>query len=223
MGKGSFTGGFLVGRLASLSLSKGQEFRGSLPPRILNFLGVGLAPGGNALVIKPLHRPDAFFTSYCSGASTTQYLKFDEFDLRSTLKDDNAARLEVEVLGFSLEDEEGCLLACAASSPSVISLKAGSLPSNAPSVSHHCLPSNFQPGSSKKAKKAAAQERQANGELKGHAVRIAQDAMPIELKSFDTSLLPIASNRWTAYSRTKLSPGLQRLWRDLDADMLTLG
>lgn len=149
------------------------------------------------------------------------------------MKDDNTARLEVEDLGLSLEDEdvefedeEDCLLACTASSSPVTSLEASCLPSNVPSPSQYRLPSKRQPGSSKKAKKAAAartkraaaaQERKASGELKGHAIRIAQDATPVELKSFDTSSLPAASNGWTAYSRTKLSPGLQRLWRNLDA------
>ncbi|KAJ3898323.1 hypothetical protein F5879DRAFT_994920 [Lentinula edodes] len=162
----------------------------------------------------------------------TRYLKFNHFDLESALKEDNTARVEVENLGLSLEDEdieyedeEDIITPCATSLPSVTTLEANVNPSILPTDSTPYASMNPQPRSSKRVKKVAAarrkcaiaaQRRQVNSELKEHAIRVAADATPIELKSFDTSSLPAASNGWTAYSRTRLSPGLQRLWRNLN-------
>ncbi|KAJ3926343.1 MAG: hypothetical protein NXY57DRAFT_1043350, partial [Lentinula lateritia] len=42
-------------------------------------------------------------------------------------------------------------------------------------------------------------------------------ALPLELEDFDASALPVSSSGWNANPRKKLSPGLQRVWKDLDA------
>ncbi|KAJ3845730.1 hypothetical protein EV368DRAFT_90202 [Lentinula lateritia] len=63
---------------------------------------------------------------------------------------------------------------------------------------------------------STAQQRQANGELKEHVIQVAVDVAPIKLKSFNTSSLPAASNGWTAYSCTRLTPELQQLWHNLN-------
>ncbi|KAJ4492036.1 hypothetical protein C8J55DRAFT_485975 [Lentinula edodes] len=144
----------------------------------------------------------------------TRCLKFNHFDLESALKDDNRARVKVENLGLSLEDEgiefedeeDHTVIPSPTSSPSATSLEANPIPSNIPTDSTPYPPLNPQPGSSKRVKKvaaarrkraSAAQHRQAHGELKQHAIRVvldvirvAPDATPLKLELFDTSSLP---------------------------------
>ncbi|KAJ3718779.1 hypothetical protein C8R42DRAFT_643846 [Lentinula raphanica] len=52
--------------------------------------------------------------------------------------------------------------------------------------------------------------------LKPHAVELAHGAKPISLKAFDMCSLPVSATGWTANSRKKLSPGLQRVWKNLE-------
>ncbi|KAJ3822042.1 hypothetical protein F5880DRAFT_1484931 [Lentinula raphanica] len=52
--------------------------------------------------------------------------------------------------------------------------------------------------------------------LKPHAIELAHGAKPICLKAFDMHSLPVSATGWTANSRKKLSPGLQRVWKNLE-------
>ncbi|KAJ3882108.1 hypothetical protein F5051DRAFT_436422 [Lentinula edodes] len=103
--------------------------------------------------------------------SSTRLLEFDNFDLSTALKDDNRARVEVEDLGLSLEDEgiefededEDSTLPYATSSPSVTVLEISTSPSNFTTDSHFNLSSNSLRESSKRAKKVAAARRKRIG------------------------------------------------------------
>ncbi|KAJ3859137.1 hypothetical protein EV359DRAFT_86763 [Lentinula novae-zelandiae] len=68
-----------------------------------------------------------------------------------------------------------------------------------------------------RAKQAAeAVERIMSRGVKPFVVELAKGALPLELEDFDASALPVSSSGWNANSRKKLSPGLQRVWKNLD-------
>ncbi|KAJ4499944.1 hypothetical protein C8R41DRAFT_788018 [Lentinula lateritia] len=69
-----------------------------------------------------------------------------------------------------------------------------------------------------RAKRAAeAVERVASRGVKPFVVELAKGALPLELEDFDASTLPVSSSGWNANPRKKLSPGLQRVWKNLEA------
>ncbi|KAJ3805399.1 hypothetical protein F5876DRAFT_81816 [Lentinula aff. lateritia] len=87
------------------------------------------------------------------------------------------------------------------------------------------LPSISQHSSAKRSRKtdrgrrkwaATPLARDAAFELKAHAVCIAQDSTPIELKVFDISSLSASSYGWTASPTLRLSPSLKKIWKNLD-------
>lgn len=63
---------------------------------------------------------------------------------------------------------------------------------------------------------AKATQRDAECDLKPRAISNAQAANHIDLPAFDHASLPRSSSGWTGNPRIKLSPGLQRVWKDLD-------
>ncbi|KAJ3804826.1 hypothetical protein F5876DRAFT_82570 [Lentinula aff. lateritia] len=171
--------------------------------------------------------------------TTTQYLKFQNFDLGRALEEDNNCRIEVERGGLTLGDEDvefEEVEDCGADEnpgersglPNVPYRSSPSHPSNSlcPSFPQSdSLPSTSPRASSKRSRKTAAsrrkrataaQARDAAADLKAHAVRVAQDSTPIELKAFDISSLSTSSNGWTASPTSKLSPGLKKIWKNLD-------
>ncbi|KAJ3914221.1 hypothetical protein F5877DRAFT_83019 [Lentinula edodes] len=69
-----------------------------------------------------------------------------------------------------------------------------------------------------RAKRAAeAVERVVSRGVKPFVVELAKGALPLELEDFDASALPVSSSGWNANPRKKLSPGLQRVWKNLEA------
>lgn len=69
-----------------------------------------------------------------------------------------------------------------------------------------------------RAKRAAeAVGRVASKGVKPFVVGLAKGATPIQLENFDASTLPVSSSGWNANPRKKLSPGLQRVWKNLEA------
>ncbi|KAJ3879207.1 hypothetical protein F5051DRAFT_206511 [Lentinula edodes] len=148
---------FLLGEdIKHLGSSSHFLLVGALPlPR------VELVLGGAIYVVKPLHRPDSWlnfldlFDMHVENLLTSQFAplgrlsflgssltsttacpKFDQFGLRSTLKDDNNARKEVEYLvfmrsmGSSRTKNIQLFLLPPPSSSSATSLGSGSLPTN---------------------------------------------------------------------------------------------
>lgn len=58
--------------------------------------------------------------------------------------------------------------------------------------------------------------RVASRGIKPFVVELAKGAMPLELENFNASTLPVSLTGWTANPGKKLSPGLQRVWKNLE-------
>lgn len=170
--------------------------------------------------------------------TTTQYLKFQNFDLGRALQEDNNCRIEVEREGWTLENEHvefedvvgggaeentgghlnltNFTITSPLSNPSSSQLpsfpKRDSLPSTSPRASSK---RSRKTSASRRKQATAASARDAAAEVKAHAIRTAQDSAPISLKAFDISNLPAGSNGWTGSPTSKLSPGLKKIWRNL--------
>ncbi|KAJ3925988.1 MAG: hypothetical protein NXY57DRAFT_1030433 [Lentinula lateritia] len=178
-------------------------------------------------------------SSASSLTTTSRCLKFFQFNLREALQVDNNCRIEVEREGWTLEDEDIEFEEVedsgaeenrgdSSSDPAVAVPSSHSVhsQSEAPTLPRtDSLPPTSERASSKRSRKTAASRRKrataasardAAAELKEHAIRVAQDSAPIELKAFDISTLPAGSNGWTASPTSKLSPGLKKIWRNLD-------
>ncbi|GAV98674.1 dna partial [Lentinula edodes] len=174
-----------------------------------------------------------------SPTTTTRCLKFVQFDLSEALQEDGKCRIEVERQGLTLEDEEvefeeveeGGGEENRGESTGLPNITLRSSPSNSSNSQCPSLPkldsppSTKQRASSKRNRKTAASRskrataaklREGAAELKEHAIRVAQDAAPLALKDFDMSSLPAGFNGWTAAPTETLSPGLKKIWRNLD-------
>ncbi|GAV99169.1 hypothetical protein LENED_000608 [Lentinula edodes] len=133
--------------------------------------------------------------------------------------EDSGCRIEVEDLGFALEDEgveyeeeeessQQNIPSYPSSPPAVpsisnASLHSTSLPLNCPAGYSFLAPSTSKPRSCKMSRKTAsarrkrataARARDAAAKLKKHVVHVAQDSTLIELKMFDISSLCAGSN-----------------------------
>ncbi|KAJ3968521.1 hypothetical protein EV361DRAFT_829887 [Lentinula raphanica] len=150
-----------------------------------------------------------------------QAIKLSSFDLGSSLEEDGIRRAEAEDAGENFEDNEFEFEEI----DEAISLET-SLPPVSGSVS---LPSERLPSQNRLQRKKASKQvkarlarqknalqRKSQHGLKDHAVRVAQNASPVELEGFDATRLPVASSGWAGNHRHKLPPGLQRVWKDLE-------
>ncbi|KAJ3746986.1 hypothetical protein EV360DRAFT_76351 [Lentinula raphanica] len=68
---------------------------------------------------------------------------------------------------------------------------------------------------SRASRASAAMERISNQNVKLFVVELAKKAHPLILKDFDSSSLPISKAGWNTNPCKKLSPGLEKLWKDL--------
>ncbi|KAJ3926792.1 MAG: hypothetical protein NXY57DRAFT_1042968 [Lentinula lateritia] len=131
-------------------------------------------------------------------------IKFPSFDFSSVLESDNIACMAAEDAGevlddgeIEFEDRETDEEACAGPAP--------------PAKKHAKLTKRSH------AKRAAeAVERVMSRGVKPFIVELAKGALPLELEDFDASSLPVSSTGWNTNSRKKLSPGLQRVWKNLE-------
>ncbi|KAJ3991101.1 hypothetical protein F5050DRAFT_1716362, partial [Lentinula boryana] len=139
-------------------------------------------------------------------------IKLDGYNLCAALEKDNAIRVEAEELGEDMEDgenefEEFDLATLQPSSNDAHPAKV----SNLPSVSSKNLKKKTSKSRAKRA--ASAKAREDAGDMKPRAIRVAQHCTRVEIEDFDASSLPVSTSGWGAKPKTKLSSGLQRLWR----------
>ncbi|KAJ3990754.1 hypothetical protein F5050DRAFT_1716643, partial [Lentinula boryana] len=138
-------------------------------------------------------------------------IKLDGYNLCAALEKDNAIRVEAEELGEDMEDGENEFdeFDLATLQPSSNGAHPAKV-SNLPSVSSK----NLKKTSKSRAKRAAsAKAREDAGDMKPRAIRVAQHCTRVEIEDFDASSLPVSTSAWGAKPKTKLSSGLQRLWR----------
>ncbi|KAJ3718813.1 hypothetical protein C8R42DRAFT_643873 [Lentinula raphanica] len=72
-------------------------------------------------------------------------------------------------------------------------------------------------GRSRAARAIAARERISNLNVKPLVVELATKAQPLVLEDFNSSSLPVSNAGWNANPRKRLSPGLEKVWKDLKA------
>ncbi|KAJ3870698.1 hypothetical protein F5051DRAFT_447288 [Lentinula edodes] len=162
-------------------------------------------------------------------AIPTTHIKFPSFDLSSALESDNIARMAAEDAGevlddgeiefedgeadreIDFEDEEAGEEVRAEPAPPI------DLSNNAPSASRKHKKYAKLTKRSRAKWAAEAVERVVTRGVKPFVVELAQGALPLELEDFDSSTLPVSSSGWNANPRKRLSPGLQRVWKNLEA------
>ncbi|KAJ3846668.1 hypothetical protein EV368DRAFT_69740 [Lentinula lateritia] len=132
--------------------------------------------------------------------TTTRFLKFHLFDLGRALEEDNKCRIEVVGEEFSLEDED-------IEFEDVMDSGARENMGEGPGLTSVTL----TPSSSDSLGSQPPSFPQLDP-----LPSLTQHLGPIALKGFDMSSLPAGSNGWTASPTSKLSPGLKKLWRDLN-------
>ncbi|KAJ3965243.1 hypothetical protein EV361DRAFT_1020786, partial [Lentinula raphanica] len=140
-----------------------------------------------------------------------QIIKIPNFDLGSSLRDDGTRRVEAEDAGESFEDDEfefeeadesGCPLICPETSFPPSSSSVPFFSDALPSPSRLQQKKADKLAKSRQARRKNAFQRKAEYGLKGHVVRVAQSARPIELQNFSAAALPAAE----AVRSTRSSP-----------------
>ncbi|KAJ3913417.1 hypothetical protein F5877DRAFT_83825 [Lentinula edodes] len=148
-------------------------------------------------------------------------IRFPSFDLSATLEADNQARIAAEDAEESLDDGE-------LEFEDEADEKTSKDPEPpCPNGLNPATPSASLSRKDKKqkalskrsrAKRAAeAVERTKNHGLKPYVVELAKGAEPLQLKDFNAANLPVSSSGWNANPRKKLSAGLLKVWKNLDA------
>lgn len=112
---------------------------------------------------------------------------------------------------MEFEDEEADEEVHAEPSPPI------NLSNNAPSASRNRKKYAKLTKRSRAKRAAEAVERVVTRGVKPFVVELAKGALPLELEDFDSSSLPVSSSGWNANPRKRLSPGLQRVWKNLEA------
>ncbi|KAJ4469018.1 hypothetical protein C8J55DRAFT_564587 [Lentinula edodes] len=157
-------------------------------------------------------------SSNSGSAVPTTRIKFPSFDLSTALEADHKARMAAEDAGELLddgkveyEDEEADKEARAEPVPAINSSP------NRPSMSRNEKKYAKLTKRSRLKRAAEAVERVASRGVKPFVVELAKGALPIQLEDFNASSLPVSSSGWNANPCKKLSPGLQRVWKNLEA------
>lgn len=150
----------------------------------------------------------------------TVRIKLNGFDLTAALERDHKARMAAEDAkeSFLVEDEYEFEDEEELTEPSSTTISPQPSPSNPSGLN---LTSRKERRKQDKAAKSRrnrvsnATQRKAECGLKPRAVSNAQAANYVNLPTFNHAFLPTSSTGWTGNPRVKLSPGLQRVWKDL--------
>ncbi|KAJ3964385.1 hypothetical protein EV361DRAFT_979020 [Lentinula raphanica] len=167
-------------------------------------------------------------------------VRVPSFDLAEALENDHRARMEAEEAGEDLEDgelefegsegedededevkveregegegkNEGSSVEALAPTH-----RSSSTPASPPSLSRCTKKKRALKERSRAKRVAEAVQRVSECGSKPHVLTVAQGAESLAVKDFDLHTLPVSSTGWCANPKHKLSPGLQRVWKNLE-------